>query len=119
MKALVVLSSLFVTSGILNLYQTWQISNYKQLTEVLNQKDSFLQSGYDEVIVSMLKENRETTLETIRSQGRLEGVLSVVNNFKPTENLSSEIWHSAYHRGLEQKKYTDEMLVKSDNDYSK
>lgn len=118
MKALV-LSSLIAISGFFNLYQTWQISNYKQLTEVLNQKDSFLQSGYDELIVSMLKENREVTLETIRSQGRLEGVLSVVNNFKPTDNLSSEIWHAGYHRGLEQKKYTDEMLVKSEKNYSK
>ena len=40
--------------------------------------------------------------EQLKNQGKIEGILSVVNNAKPEENEISSIWHSGYYRGLNQ-----------------
>jgi hypothetical protein len=44
-------------------------------------------------------------MENAKGQGKIEGILSIVNNVKPEENEISSIWHSGYYRGMDQVDY--------------
>lgn len=85
-----------------NIYQRQSFLSYQQ---VINNKDALISNGYDEMIIHYLKEVKETNNEIIKNQGRTEGILSVIQNYKPEENQYTAIWHNGYYSGLEQKEY--------------
>ena len=83
-----------------NGYQFYEIDRLKENNEVLTRKDSFMQSGYDELIISHLNDIRQNQIELAKGQGRIEGITSVIHNFKPEDNAYSEIFHKGYYNGL-------------------
>lgn len=105
----------FVVYGVLgmslvvNAYQVYKIDKYKSVADILDQKDRFTQSGYSELLYSHISSLRNDQAEAAKSQGKIEGILSVVNNAKPEENEISSIWHSGYYRGMDQVEYVRTM----------
>lgn len=85
-----------------NVSQLREIESTNKHKELLRDKESLLQDGYNELMIGYIKEVRDQNLELARGQGRIEGVLSVINNYKPEQNLSSAVWHDGYYRGLKQ-----------------
>lgn len=43
------------------------------------------------------------------NQGKIEGMISVINNMKLNDNEASNVWHSGYYRGLEQASYQEKL----------
>jgi hypothetical protein len=101
----------YVVYGILGIslaingYQVYRIDNYKNITTLMDQKDRLQQSGYAELLYSQINGYRESMIDNAKSQGKIEGILSVVNNAKPDQNEISAIWHSGYYRGMDQVEY--------------
>lgn len=75
----------------------------------MDQKDRLQQSGYSELLYSQINGYRESLMDNARTQGKIEGILSLVNNVKPESNEISSIWHSGYYRGLDQVDYVREV----------
>jgi hypothetical protein len=71
---------------------------------IMNQKDQLQQQQMNEFIMVMYNRTNENIVEVGRAQGKIEGMIAVINNQKPNETESSAIWHSGYHRGLDQQK---------------
>lgn len=92
-------------SLIINAYQIYRIDTYKDITNLMDQKDRLQQSGYTELLYSQINSHRDGMMENAKGQGRIEGILSIVNNAKPEENEISSIWHSGYYRGMDQVDY--------------
>ena len=92
-------------SLVVNGYQIYRIDTYKDITNLMDQKDRLQQSGYTELLYSQINSHRDGMMENAKSQGKIEGILSVVNNIKPEENEISSIWHSGYYRGMDQVDY--------------
>lgn len=88
-----------------NAYQVYRIDTYKYVTNILDQKDRLTQSGYSELLYSHINSLKNDQLEAAKSQGKIEGILSMVNNIKPESNEISSIWHSGYYRGMDQVEY--------------
>lgn len=70
--------------------------------QILRDKDKLLEEGYDDLMTAQLKNTQDQQIELARGQGRIEGMLSIINNFKPESNETSAIWHAGYYRGLQQ-----------------
>lgn len=85
-----------------NVSQQTELGKVSKHKELLRDKESLLQDGYNDVMIGYLREIRDQNLEVARGQGRIEGMLSIINNFKPDSNLSSAVWHDGYYRGLRQ-----------------
>lgn len=96
----------------MNLYMGQQISKMKELQQIGYQKDTLISNGYDELLVSYLNEVRNTNLEVLKTQGRLEGILSVALNFKPEENQHTAIWHAGYDHGSKTADYVRSVAYK-------
>lgn len=101
-----------VVSLALNVYGIGTISRMKEVQNIAYQKDSLISNGYDELVISHLNTIRDQNLETIKNQGRLEGIVSVVLNFKPEDNQHSAIWHAGYTRGSETAEYARAVYYK-------
>jgi len=100
-----VFAGLFALSLGANAYQVYRIDNYKTYSDLLDQKDRLTQGGYNELLYSHINSLKNDQFESAKSQGKIEGILSIVNNTKPEENDISAIWHSGYYRGMEQVDY--------------
>jgi hypothetical protein len=100
-----VLCTVLGFSLIVNAYQIYRIDTYKDITNLMDQKDRLQQSGYTELLYSQINSHRDGMMENAKGQGRIEGILSIVNNVKPEENEISSIWHSGYYRGMDQVDY--------------
>lgn len=98
----------YIVYGILGIsiavngYQVYRIDTFKQYQNILNQKDSLTQSGYNELLYSHINGIKNENIDMAKNQGKIEGILSVVNNIKPESNDISAIWHSGYYRGMDQ-----------------
>ena len=54
-------------------------------------------------LVKMITDMREQNIEIARGQGRLDGIVSAINNIKMSDdNEYSRIWHDGYYRGTSQ-----------------
>lgn len=50
----------------------------------------------------MIADLRDQNIENARSQGRLDGIISAINNIKLSEdNEYNKIWHAGYYNGTE------------------
>jgi hypothetical protein len=92
-----------------NAYQVYRIDNFKAYSGLLDQKDRLTQSGYSELLISHINSLRNDQYESAKNQGKIEGILSMVNNIKPEANEISSIWHSGYYRGMDQVEYVRTM----------
>lgn len=101
MEKALIYSFLAISIGA-NIVQQYKIGNYGMYSDLMNQKDSFTQNGYSELLISHLNGIKTEQMEVAKNQGKIEGILSVVNNARPEENEISSIWHSGYYRGLNQ-----------------
>lgn len=104
-----VVYSILGISLLINGYQVYRIDSYKSITTIMDQKDRLQQSGYSELLYSQINGYRDSLIENARGQGKIEGILSIVNNVKPDSNEISSIWHSGYYRGLDQVDFVREV----------
>lgn len=98
-----------------NVSQNSQIQKFDLLNKISRERDLLLSNGYEDVTIGYLKGIQEQNLELVRNQGRIEGILSVIQNYKPEENLASGIWHAGYYRGLEQTADMSKSLAAASN----
>lgn len=101
-----------VVSLSLNIYGIGSIFRMKEIQNISYQKDSLISNGYDELVISHLNTIRDQNLETIKNQGRLEGIISVALNFKPEDNQHTAIWHAGYDHGSKTADYTRSVYYK-------
>jgi hypothetical protein len=85
-----------------NVYQQDQLKTLSAIKDLAVQKDAMMSDGYNEIMFKYMTELKENDREIYRGQGRIEGILSVVNNFKPKDNEHSAVWHEGYYKGLAQ-----------------
>lgn len=95
---LLLLSNLFVLSILGILYNKQQI---------IEERSKILSDGYDEVIVKYLTDLKKSSENSEKDQARLQGIMSVIFNLKPTENDYSKIWHAGYNAGAEVSDFTE------------
>lgn len=101
MEKAVLYSVLAISIGA-NIIQQYKVSNFAFFEKAMTQKENLTYSGYQELLMSQLNHVKNEQLEIAKNQGKIEGILSVVNNAKPDDNEISSIWHSGYYRGLNQ-----------------
>lgn len=101
MEKAVLYSVLAISIGA-NIIQQYKASNYDFFEKAMIQKDSLTNNGYQELLISQINQVNNEQYNIAKHQGKIEGILSVVNNSKPEENEISSIWHSGYYRGLNQ-----------------
>lgn len=101
MEKAVLYSVLAISIGA-NIIQQYQVSKFNFFREAMNQKDSINSSGYQELLMSQIRQVKDEQYNIAKNQGKIEGILSVVNNAKPEDNEIASIWHSGYYRGLNQ-----------------
>lgn len=77
----------------------------KTIQNLLSQKDSLTQSGFNEILYTHVNGVKNENVEIAKNQGKIEGILTMVNNIKPETNEISAIWHSGYYRGMDQVEY--------------
>jgi hypothetical protein len=92
-----------------NAYQVYKIDKFGSYSNILDQKDRMIQDGYNELLISHINSLRNDQYDSAKSQGKIEGILSTVNNIKPEDNEISSIWHSGYYRGMDQVDYVRTM----------
>lgn len=85
-----------------NIVQQYKANNFAFFEKAMTQKENLTFSGYQELLMSQLNQVKDEQLNIAKNQGKIEGILSVVNNAKPEDNEISSIWHSGYYRGLNQ-----------------
>lgn len=87
------------SSIVVNAYQGYQIYQFKNLQNDLSQKNKIVDERFDEIVLSYLEKIKSSQDNILKDQGRLEGILAVVNNFNPDENIHSALWHDGYNSG--------------------
>ena len=100
-----VVYAILACSVLTNGYQIYRIDNMKSVQDLLMQKDSLTQSGFNEILYGHINSVKNENIELAKNQGKIEGIISVVNNIKPESNDISAIWHSGYYRGMDQVEY--------------
>ena len=84
-----VVYAILACSVLTNGYQIYRIDNMKSIQDLLMHVNSV----------------KNENMELAKNQGKIEGIISVVNNIKPESNDISAIWHSGYYRGMDQVEY--------------
>ena len=97
----------------MNGYQTYRIQEFEKIQKIMIQKDQLLSNGYNEIAINYLEKIKGNQEEIIKNQGRVEGIIAVVNNFKPDQNLHSAVWHDGYNRGENNGQLLNEVSYKS------
>lgn len=87
------------SSFVVNAYQGYQIHQFKNLQKEIVQKNKLFDEQFDEVVIAYLEKIKTTQDNILKDQGRLEGMLAVVHNFNPDENLYSAVWYDGYNSG--------------------
>ncbi len=85
-----------------NIAQKQQIDRLTVVKELSYQKDTLLTDGYNEQILARLNDIKQNQIELARNQGKVEGMVLAIQNIKPEDNLTSDLWHNGYYRGLAQ-----------------
>lgn len=98
----------FLASLAMNTYQFYQIQKFDSFEKIMVQKDKLLSDGYNDIALSYLEKIKNNQDDILKNQGRLEGILAVVHNFSPDENLHSAVWHDGYNRGEDNLNYAFE-----------
>lgn len=91
-----------------NLVQLYEINRLNMIREIARQKETLLNDGYNEVLMSRISEMRDNVAEVARAQGKVEGMVAVSMNLNPEANHTSAIWHEGYYRGVNQAAYIEE-----------
>lgn len=89
--------------GGLNAYQHTSSKRIEFLMECERERSRINDDQMRDNLVKMITDMREQNIEIARGQGRLDGIVSAINNIKMSdENEYSRIWHDGYYRGTSQ-----------------
>jgi hypothetical protein len=75
--------------------------------QILKERTKIMQDGYQEITINYLNQIKNSNNEMIKNQGKLEGIMAVMFNLKPSENDYSKIWHAGYNAGAEVSEFTE------------
>jgi hypothetical protein len=95
---LLVLLNLFILGILFGFYN-------KQL--IIEERSKILSDGYDELIIKYLADIKKSSDNFEKDQARLQGMMSVIFNLKPSKNDYSKIWHAGYNAGAEVSEFTE------------
>ena len=71
MEKALIYSFLAISIGA-NIVQQYKIGNYGMYSDLMNQKDSFTQNGYSELLISHLNGLKTEQMEVAKNQGKIE-----------------------------------------------
>lgn len=91
-----------------NIVQQNQINRLSMIKDITKEKESLLNDGFNEIVLSRMSELREQNIENARNQGRVEGMVSVATNLTPDQNIASAFGHEWYYKGLSQAEFMEE-----------
>lgn len=89
-----------------NAYCHYRMNQMQTVVGLMDQKDRLNQEQVRDVMMKMMADIREGQIEQAHAQGKVEGMLCVITNQKPSEYEGNQIWHAGYYRGLDQAKDT-------------
>jgi hypothetical protein len=97
------LSVAVLSLGGLNAYQHTSSKRIEFLMECERERSRINDDQMRDNLVKMITDMREQNIEIARGQGRLDGIVSAINNIKMSDdNEYSRIWHDGYYRGTSQ-----------------
>jgi len=100
----VVMISVFV-----NMVQWWKIETLEVISKAQIVEEQINDDNFRDLLSGLLKNDSQ---ESIKNQGKLEGMITVISNKKPDDTEFNQIWHAGYQRGLDQTKDTYEIAFK-------
>ena len=104
-----VIVAVFGISAVMNVFQWWKVQNLEMISKAQIVEEQINDDNFRDLLSGLLKNE---SLEGMRNQGKLEGMLSIIANKKPDDSETTQIWHAGYQRGLDQNKDTYEMAYK-------
>jgi len=83
-----------------NIYQYNQIKKLEFLRDCAIERSRINSDQLNENLWNAISDVRNNNMETIKGQGKIEGMLAVINNMQlPEGNEYTAIWHSGYYAG--------------------
>lgn len=86
-------------SVILNVVLSYQLLDLRKYKTTVSQKEKLVDDNYKEIFLTYMEKIKNTQDEILIQQGRVEGILAVVHNYNPDENLHTAVWHDGYNQG--------------------
>lgn len=88
--------------GAVNFYQYNNVRKLEFFMECERERSRINDDQLRENTIRMIADLRDQNIENARSQGRLDGIISAINNLKLSEdNEYNKIWHAGYYNGTE------------------
>mgnify|MGYP006287884937 CR=1 FL=1 len=95
--------------GATNIYQFTSSKRIEFLYDCERERARINDDQIRDNLLKMITDIREQNIEIARNQGRIDGIISAVNNMKLDDgNEYSRIWHDGYYRGTSQAEYMAE-----------
>lgn len=95
--------------GGLNAYQYSSSKRIEFLFECERERSRINDDQMRDNLVKMIGDMRDQNMEIARGQGRIDGIISAINNIKMEDgNEYSRVWHDGYYRGTSQAEYVAE-----------
>lgn len=104
-----ILGILALSLGGLNAYQYSSSKRIEFLFECERERARINDDQMRDNLVKMIGDMRDQNMEIARGQGRIDGIISAINNIKMEDgNEYSRVWHDGYYRGTSQAEYVAE-----------
>lgn len=100
-KSILITCGFFCLAGFA-IYQNAQINRLQLMTQLSNEARNLNDDSFKEMLYVTVANLRENQLESIKNTGKVEGILSVITNQKPTDSETAALWHAGYYRGIDQ-----------------
>lgn len=84
------------------IYTHSQISKLQMINKIGSEARVLNDDNFRDVMFSLMHDIRNNTIENSRNTGKVEGMLSVISNQKPSDSETSALWHAGYYRGIDQ-----------------
>lgn len=92
----------FICITLFAIYQNAQINRLQLATHLSNESRHLMDDGFKEMFYVTVANLRDNQLENIKNTGKVEGMLAVIANQKPSDSENAAIWHAGYYRGIDQ-----------------
>ena len=98
------LAGILLLSAFLNFHFFNQKKNHETMILLMQEKEGLQNQQVQELTLVAIRQVNDNLVETARNSGRIEGILDVIANKKPSESEYSSVWHAGYYQGLSQEK---------------
>ena len=92
----------FIAMASYAIYSNYQLGRLQMINKIGSEARVLNDDNFRDVMFSLLNDIRNNTIESSRNTGRVEGMIAVISNQKPSDSETSALWHAGYYRGIDQ-----------------